>query len=220
MENSKSCRMARTTGAAVGSYVCVLLCTWCVDSLCCTTALFALLCVAQRLHRVEVRNAVGSYRNCLNIRSYVGFFCGFKFWFSSVKSISPGRASILFAALAEQQRQQPQRVVERKRYRRAGRGRGRASLGKSMDDSVQKRISDQRARLLALDYHDPFTAESLALVERLFEDLVTTTESYEDLQQRVRDRDSTAIAPCLIPSARRREPLFVLIRVCWGAIEL
>lgn len=54
--------------------------------------------------------------------------------------------------------------------------------------SVQKRISDQRQKLLALDYHDPFTAESLALVERLFEDLVTTTESYEDLQQRVRDR--------------------------------
>lgn len=53
--------------------------------------------------------------------------------------------------------------------------------------SVQKRISDQRQRLLALDYHDPFTAESLALVERLFEDLITTTESYEDLQQRVRD---------------------------------
>ncbi|CAM9543030.1 unnamed protein product, partial [Ectocarpus sp. 13 AM-2016] len=55
--------------------------------------------------------------------------------------------------------------------------------------SVQKRLSDQRARLLALDYHDPFTAESLALVERLFEDLVTTTESYEDLQQR---EDQTA----------------------------
>ena len=54
------------------------------------------------------------------------------------------------------------------------------------DGSVQKRVSDQRARLLALDYHDPFTAESLSLVERLFEDLVTTTESYEDLQQRVR----------------------------------
>ena len=54
------------------------------------------------------------------------------------------------------------------------------------DGSVQKRVSDQRARLLALDYHEPFTAESLALVERLFEDLVTTTESYEDLQQRVR----------------------------------
>ncbi|CAB1115651.1 unnamed protein product [Ectocarpus sp. CCAP 1310/34] len=54
--------------------------------------------------------------------------------------------------------------------------------------SVQKRLSDQRARLLALDYHDPFTAESLALVERLFEDLVTTTESYEDLQQRVREQ--------------------------------
>ena len=36
-----------------------------------------------------------------------------------------------------------------------------------------------------MDYHEPFTAESLSLVERLFEDLVTTTESYEDLQQRV-----------------------------------
>eukprot|EP00904_Undaria_pinnatifida_P002863 jgi/Undpi1/12578/HiC_scaffold_6.g02247.m1 len=57
------------------------------------------------------------------------------------------------------------------------------------DGSVQKRVSDQRARLLALDYHDPFTAESLSLVERLFEDLVTTTESYEDLQQR---EDQTA----------------------------
>lgn len=52
--------------------------------------------------------------------------------------------------------------------------------------SVQKRFSDQRARLLALEYHDPFTTESLALVERLFDDVVTTTESYDDLQQRVR----------------------------------
>lgn len=51
--------------------------------------------------------------------------------------------------------------------------------------SLQKRFSDQRAKLSALEYHDPFTTESLALVERLFEDLVTTTESYEDLQQRV-----------------------------------
>lgn len=51
--------------------------------------------------------------------------------------------------------------------------------------SLQKRFSDQRAKLLALEYHDPFTTESLALVERLFNDLVTTTESYEDLQQRV-----------------------------------
>ncbi|CAM9820677.1 unnamed protein product, partial [Sphacelaria rigidula] len=50
--------------------------------------------------------------------------------------------------------------------------------------SVQKRLSDQRAKLLALEYHDPFTKESLALVERLFADLVTTTESYEDLTQR------------------------------------
>lgn len=52
--------------------------------------------------------------------------------------------------------------------------------------SVQKRLSDQRARLLALEYHEPLTVESLTLVERLFADLVTTTESYEDLQQRVR----------------------------------
>lgn len=59
--------------------------------------------------------------------------------------------------------------------------------------SVQQRISDQRQKLLALDYHDPFTAESLALVERLFEDLVTTTESYEDLQQRVRDGSSAGL---------------------------
>lgn len=59
-----------------------------------------------------------------------------------------------------------------------------ATVGRSV--SVHKRFSDQRARLLALDYHDPFTAESLALVERLFDDLVTTTESYDDLQQRVR----------------------------------
>lgn len=51
--------------------------------------------------------------------------------------------------------------------------------------SVQMRVSDLRAKLLALEYHDPFTPESLALVERLFADLVTTTESYEDLQQRV-----------------------------------
>lgn len=62
-----------------------------------------------------------------------------------------------------------------------------------MGPSVQKRISDQRARLLALDYHEPFTAESLALVERLFEDLVTTTESYEDLQQRVRRTSAAAV---------------------------
>lgn len=61
------------------------------------------------------------------------------------------------------------------------------AMSASAGVSVQKRLSDQRARLLALDYHDPFTAESLALVERLFEDLVTTTESYEDLQQRVRE---------------------------------
>ena len=61
----------------------------------------------------------------------------------------------------------------------AGADSGRAAI------SLQKRFSDQRARLLALEYHDPFTTESLALVERLFNDLVTTTESYEDLQQRV-----------------------------------
>lgn len=65
---------------------------------------------------------------------------------------------------------------------------GPTAMSASAGVSVQKRLSDQRARLLALDYHDPFTAESLALVERLFEDLVTTTESYEDLQQRVRER--------------------------------
>lgn len=57
--------------------------------------------------------------------------------------------------------------------------------GDSAGGSVQKRFSDQRAKLLALEYHDPFTTESLALVERLFVDLVATTESYEDLQQRV-----------------------------------
>lgn len=61
-----------------------------------------------------------------------------------------------------------------------------ASTAAGTGGSVQKRFSDQRAKLLALEYHDPFTTESLALVERLFEDLVATTESYEDLQQRVR----------------------------------
>lgn len=68
--------------------------------------------------------------------------------------------------------------------------------------SVQARLSNQRERLLALDYHDPVTAESLALVERLFEDLVTTTESYEDLQQRVRVKGNfdiaAMIAECLV----------------------
>ncbi|CAN0342906.1 unnamed protein product, partial [Phaeothamnion confervicola] len=47
-----------------------------------------------------------------------------------------------------------------------------------------KRFSDLRAKLLALEYHEPFTSDSLSLVERLFADLVTTTESYEHLQAR------------------------------------
>lgn len=65
--------------------------------------------------------------------------------------------------------------------------------------SLQKRFSDQRAKLLELEYHDPFTTESLCLVERLFADLVTTTESYEDLTQRVRCHSGCPILNHLHP---------------------
>ena len=43
------------------------------------------------------------------------------------------------------------------------------------------RLHALRKKLLALNYDEPVGNESLALVERLFADLVTTTESYEAL---------------------------------------
>jgi centrosomal protein CEP135 len=50
--------------------------------------------------------------------------------------------------------------------------------------NVQKRVAELRQRLLALQYDEPFSPDSLALVSRLFLDLLATTESYEHLQHR------------------------------------
>jgi centrosomal protein CEP135 len=50
--------------------------------------------------------------------------------------------------------------------------------------NVQKRLAELRQRLLALQYDEPFSPDSLALVSRLFLDLLATTESYEHLQHR------------------------------------
>ena len=45
-----------------------------------------------------------------------------------------------------------------------------------MAPSEAERLASVRTRLAAFDYHDQLGAESLDLVERLFGDLVTTTE--------------------------------------------
>jgi hypothetical protein len=47
--------------------------------------------------------------------------------------------------------------------------------------NVQKRMSDLRHRLQALEYDEGFGPDSLALVSRLFSDLLATTESFEQL---------------------------------------
>jgi hypothetical protein len=51
-------------------------------------------------------------------------------------------------------------------------------------DAPHRRLQRVRNRLAVLDYREPFNLESLDLVERLVGDLVTTSESFEKLQQR------------------------------------
>ena len=47
-----------------------------------------------------------------------------------------------------------------------------------------KRLASMRTRLLAFDYPEQVGPESLDLVERLFGDLVSTTEVYQQLHER------------------------------------
>ena len=67
-----------------------------------------------------------------------------------------------------------------------------------MDDEgerapLHRRLHTLQSKLLVLGYKEHVGTESIELIERLFEDLVTTSESYERLQSR-EDRVSHDLA--------------------------
>lgn len=61
------------------------------------------------------------------------------------------------------------------------------------DAPPHRRLHTVRTRLLAMDYNEPLGVESMDLVERMLMDLITTSESYEKIQQQ-EDRLSQDLA--------------------------
>lgn len=58
------------------------------------------------------------------------------------------------------------------------------AVGEDVSPPFHRRLHTIRNKLLVLDYREPLSVDSLDLVEHLFGDLVTTSESFERLQQR------------------------------------
>lgn len=68
---------------------------------------------------------------------------------------------------------------------------------------LHRRLHTLQSKLLVLGYKEHVGSESVELVERLFEDVVTTSESYERLQAR-EDRVSHDLALAQVGGMRRR----------------
>ncbi len=69
---------------------------------------------------------------------------------------------------------------------------------------MHRRLLTLQSKLLVLGYKEHVGSESVELVERLFEDLVTTSESYERMQFR-EDRVSHDLALAQVGRAGGRE---------------
>ena len=65
--------------------------------------------------------------------------------------------------------------------------------GGGEEENVHRRLNRARTRLLMLEYQEPLSLDSLSLVEHLLGDLISTSESYERLQER-EDRLSQDLA--------------------------
>jgi len=66
---------------------------------------------------------------------------------------------------------------------------------------MHRRLHTLQSKLLVLGYNEHVGSESVELVERLFEDLVMTSESYERMQSR-EDRVSHDLALAQVGSGR------------------